>query len=637
MNIKLVIKSILYLLICLLLNATEALCSNVINNTVRYSKGFAEKTYILTDREIYIAGDYLFFKLYVVDEATLQPSLKSKIAYLSFRNNKNKSISDVHVNLQNGMAYGCLYLPDTLKTDYYQILSFTNAMRNGNVSNFAKREIFCANQFDKEGSSISIPTVNSTINLGKDTSELKKPISFSLKSRSESILKIKTDKTSYLNREKINLSVLLNGVNVNEIADLTVTAYELAPEILNHKDICDQFELHNYENSNLADFNVSYNKLKEAGLSDDKAKEMANELIQKKQSQTNNTICRYIPELQGEILQGIVMSVDENKVVPAACVFLSTSDSSINLKYSIADGNGMFRFLLDDFYSGKELNLKVRGNDVNMKYKIVFENKFDFKQNISDNKFNYSSLLRDFIVKSQNITKINKVYHSVLIENDTLPISASNSYHSYPRVISVPSTIVRPSDFLALPDFIEIARELLPTLRLRKKDGIYVCNFFNSTLNAYFENSPAIFLDGIFIDDINQIIGLNSQQIKSIECTNKPRVLGNLSFDGIIAVYTKKHESEHIKISNNTKILSEASLPVSKFHNPNNAGNPTLPDFRQLLYWNPSFRLIGNSSKTLELTASDNNGLFVIKVEGITTEGHVISAYTNIKIESLEK
>ncbi len=571
----------------------------------RFDERVSEKLYMQTDREIYIAGDYLFFKLYVVDSTTLKLTNKSKIAYISLRNEHSTNIINLHVKLKNGMAYGSIYLSDTLSSGYYQLLSFTNCIRNSNESIYFKRELFIANRFDQELNKLAVGKITRPDISKDDTAKVKITPNTSYELNTPGLVKITTDKTNYHNREKITFKIATKGtINSADLTELSVSVIKAAPQTLNGVNITD-----------LLNKNSNYESLKDI----------------RKIKFPN----QFLPEIHGQILQGYIQGATDGKKIPNSCIFLSAKDSVTNLQYTYTDSSGMFRFLLDDYYDNKILNIKV--TDANQKVNILFDDKFDFNSGFLIKGFQDTSQLRNFILECQNITDINKVYKTKLYVEDT--IHYFNKLW-YGHVYNSPDVILYPSDYVSLPNLFEISKELIPSLRIRKKDGRYVCNFFNSQINDFMSGSPLIFLDGVLIDDINQIINLNSDQIKGIEYLSKPWALGRMYLDGILSVYTKKHEIDNVQNLNNVRIVAGTTLHSGTFHSDfNDKGHKEnyYPDFRSLLYWNPSIELQANSEKIFEFITSDLNGRYIIKVEGLTSDGKPICTCSEINILPSEK
>ena len=564
-----------------------------------------ERTYLHTDREMYIAGDYLFFKIYVVDNSSLHLTWKSKLAYISIRNKDNHIIVNERVNLQGGLGHSSIYLPDTLSTGYYQLQAFTNCMRNEGEACYFTKEIFITNRFDRELAPLSEAGTPPAVT--KDTNHINpRPATI------VSPVGVATDKKSYRNREKISLSLHMDGTGLSTLTNLSVSVFEQPPQQLPNRGIDEYFK---------------FTATATSGSPMD-------------QGVSHASSCKYLPEMDGQILQGKVTDATDETMIPNVLVFLSTIDTTVNLKYAMIDTTtGTFRFLLDSYYDNKELNFKIHPITRNVqKFKVLFDDKFTFLERFTPACFNDTAALRNFISKSQNITKIHKVYHSKLNLTDN-PINASSLNLPSAQVYTKPAYCVRPSEFLSLPDFFEITTELLPNLRVRKKQGKIECNYLDISENKYFEGSPLVFVDGILIDNVSQVIHLNSTQIDRIDCIGRQRALGNLTFDGILAVFTKKKETDSIQLFNNIRLATGYPLLPSRYYTPDygTTNDPFIPDYRQLLYWNPDVVIKGNTATSCDFFASDQSGRYVIKVEGITSDGKTVDATTYINIESSEK
>ncbi len=89
-----------------------------------------EKVYVQLDKNIYISGEELKFKAYVVNSSTLKKSLQSKVLYFELSGNKGTRVFSWRTNLNRGLCLGSVILPDTISGGIYTLRAYTNWMRN---------------------------------------------------------------------------------------------------------------------------------------------------------------------------------------------------------------------------------------------------------------------------------------------------------------------------------------------------------------------------------------------------------------------------------------------------------------------------------------------------------------------------
>ncbi|OZA55356.1 MAG: hypothetical protein B7X75_07490, partial [Sphingobacteriales bacterium 39-40-5] len=70
-----------------------------------------EKIYVHTDRELYLAGEILWFKLYNVNTASNKSIDFSKVAYVEIIDKNQKPVLQAKIAIDKGSGSGSLYLP----------------------------------------------------------------------------------------------------------------------------------------------------------------------------------------------------------------------------------------------------------------------------------------------------------------------------------------------------------------------------------------------------------------------------------------------------------------------------------------------------------------------------------------------
>jgi hypothetical protein len=106
-----------------------------------------EQIYVHTDREDYIAGEDMWFNIYVTDSFTGKPSLNSKIAYIELFNKNNHPVVQKRFRIENGCGPGQIILPDSLSSGPYLLRVYTNWMKNFLPSNCFMKNINVYNAF----------------------------------------------------------------------------------------------------------------------------------------------------------------------------------------------------------------------------------------------------------------------------------------------------------------------------------------------------------------------------------------------------------------------------------------------------------------------------------------------------------
>ena len=584
-------KAFLYTLLILFI------CFCPVNAQNKYETVIPERIYLHTDRSVYIAGDYLFYTLYLRGN----PGHMSKYAYLVLRDRHNSSITQVRVDIRNQMAFGSIYLSDTLRSDIYQIVSYTNSMRNeGEYSCFSK-EILIANRFDEK-----LELFDSKLDTGPSATSSRQ---FPFSKAGNGNLIIHLDKQVFNTREKVTLSIEAKGIPGDSVTRLSVSISEIVPGIPDEPSISDCFN------------NVSGPSItSEPGQ--------------------NHRI--YHPEVKRSVIEGRVVSVSQsgNKSIPGTgdiekvtnnyTILVSTPDSIANMQYTATDSLGLFVIFLNHYYEGKELFIRLKEN---AKADIEIDNKFRLIQPFIPSELFTRSGIRSYIIRSRNISEVQRYYKAKPGINTG---KAADYAPAIPRIYYKSHSTVFPADYLPLSDFVEISRELLPALKVRKSEDNYILSCIDSRNKGFLNKGPAIFLDGVPVDDVNQIINLGTDQITRIDILPVFRYYGEMPLPGILAIFSKNLEVNNIQFRTPAikyQSISSQSFTKPELHIPDHS-NKHIPDVRQLLLWDPEIVLLSNEKRQIECYTSDLQGDYRINIQGITSNGLPVNCSAIITVKS---
>ncbi len=89
-----------------------------------------ERVYLHFDNTSYYKGEHIWFKAYLVEEETLQPSPLSRILYVELVNPIGYPVETLKLLVRNGQTSGSFLLKDTLNAGFYEVRAYTAWMLN---------------------------------------------------------------------------------------------------------------------------------------------------------------------------------------------------------------------------------------------------------------------------------------------------------------------------------------------------------------------------------------------------------------------------------------------------------------------------------------------------------------------------
>ncbi|MBV9988589.1 MAG: hypothetical protein JO301_12990 [Chitinophagaceae bacterium] len=109
------------------------------------AKNVQEKIFAHTDREFYLAGDLVWFKLFLVDGAFHKPLDLSKVAYVELLDASNKPVVQTKLSMKDGEGDGSFFVPVSVSSGYYSLRAYTNWMKNTGADYFFQKSITIVN------------------------------------------------------------------------------------------------------------------------------------------------------------------------------------------------------------------------------------------------------------------------------------------------------------------------------------------------------------------------------------------------------------------------------------------------------------------------------------------------------------
>jgi len=387
------------------------------------------------------------------------------------------------------------------------------------------------------------------------------------------------------------------------------------------------FDLSGVEIEQGVGFSVSISKyidIAEAGETSPETGSL--KLILPKYLSWNTLPVKYPAEDMGMIYYGNIgghadLKEDNNQVL------LAFTDSVSLIRSAKPDAEGNFNILLNECGSNKA-NLYVLKNDImaDDEFKPELNSKFYYTMNVAASENNIPvnqtrAVFDEALNESQRFLMKRAFQRDAAIEDDPV---FKDFFCRTQNFYGKPDVIIFPGDFIFLPNFEEISREIVPRVRYQYNKGkgkLFVTNVEEYSVSE----NPIILLDGVYETNPSNLYDLNSDNISRIEVQSGLHISGNMLYDALIAVYTT---ADYRKKNRRPSDISE--IPTPGYSNNNYIYNGvensedrkrTIPVFEGLLYWDPMVLPGPDGILTIEYNTSDEEGKYLIEVKGISRSG----------------
>jgi len=126
--------------------AQSDLAKNLAQQITDYNKAVPkEKLFAHIDKGFYLAGETIWFKLYVTDASTHQLLDISKVVYVEIISADKKPLLQAKIAIEEGTGNGAFILPSYINTGNYLFRAYTSWMKNFAVETFFERQLTIVN------------------------------------------------------------------------------------------------------------------------------------------------------------------------------------------------------------------------------------------------------------------------------------------------------------------------------------------------------------------------------------------------------------------------------------------------------------------------------------------------------------
>ena len=550
-----------------------------------------EKTYISTDREIYVSGDKIWCSAFCVDAANgLRPSSLSAIAYVEIVS-EDGTLESGKIALSEGRGAGTIEIPATAPTGNYRIVAYTAYTKNTpgfNPQEHISKTISIFNTSTKERVKNGVKILSDS-----EYDALRTPAGTQPAAGALSI-------TCHRSAEGYLEVVLTN--NSAAPADLSLS-------LSNRDGIIPP------DNTSIDAFMGAAASAAQAAAGAESAAARASARAASATAATAEAA--ELPEYEGEIIRGRIAgaTTDEIEGLKGRSAFISVPTEKSDLYSSVVDNDGMIKFVTNNIYGTKEMVCEIEDNDL-ARCHIELISPFVSPKLKGIPALNMAPSIREDLQRRGLSVQLCRSFSADTLAS-LMPIREN------PLIPSYDAIEYKLDDYKRFPVMRELFIEFINEIKVRRVDGkeqLKVKTHLEERVSLFDKNNSLIMVDGIPVFDHSQVIEYDPLLVESVVVYPYKYYTGWRSFCGMANFVTYKKNLPGIKFNDGVRVVQFKGCSYPMAFTCQEIGED-FPDYRELLYWHPQIKLPAGESSSIKVKIPANVKEIRICAEGMMENG----------------
>ena len=517
-----------------------------------------EKYELLTDRQYYVAGEHLRFRVFDLSQFE-EGEQFSKVYYLELVSPEGNSFVRSKALLEAEGTSGSIQIPLDLPSGNYYLKGYTRWMRNRGPGAYAYQQVRVINPYEKRilGSPGETP-------------------------------------------EAIRLEFQSQGSSPDKWLNCDL------PEELSAGNLV-EFRLSGKEGPGRISSCVSI-ALK--GLVPDSHSLYPVEAVPGYEEKG------YIAETRGVSISGKVIEEKLEEPVPYAAVYISGLGQVKDFRCNYTDSAGRFYFSLPEIEGEQQFFISSHKKNQDHATLILDQ---DFCQEALNLPFQELILDSSLIglISGMSVNAQLAFQYALEAENEEnesgLVSRGTFFYGEAPVIIAF-------DNFIRLPALEEYFSELTPQVSVIKEKGLREFRIHGSNPDLQFYD-PLIMVDGVAIFDVEAVLGINPRLVDHFEIVDAPYVVGNVTFGGMLNVVTREGDLGRIDLPSSGLLLNYIMSSSEWIEGSEYQDDPRIPDLRNTLLWDSRLDLNSGEGKAYSFALPGKAGRYELLVRGFTPGG----------------
>jgi len=319
-------------------------------------------------------------------------------------------------------------------------------------------------------------------------------------------------------------------------------------------------------------------------------------------------------EAEGHQVIARVLSIETGLPVKGIGVYASIMGHQANMSYEISNAIGEIKFLFSPVLNETRIVFSVPEKEAN-RVKVEMVDEAIAHEPIIFPCLQLRQEMRDDIEERLlNVSVMKQYALNEIKQGDGIEFDTTDFYGK-------PDARYLLDNYVRFPDMKEILFEFVPEARVKKAttDSGFIIEVLNDPYKRYFNESAMVMLDGVPIQNVNELLEFDPLKLKSIDVMSRLYYLGDIHLNGIVNYKSYSKDLAGFTLTPAEVIYpfrGAQFFPVPRFFKHQALRKNGLPDFRNLL-----FRDIGSNGNlrqqsNLIFSASDSKGNFKVIIRG---------------------
>lgn len=588
-----------------------------------------EKTYISTDREIYVSGDKIWCSAFCVDAANgLRPSSLSAIAYVEIVS-EDGTLESGKIALSEGRGAGTIEIPATAPTGNYRIVAYTAYTKNTpgfNPQEHISKTISIFNTSTKErvknGVKILSDSEYDALRTPAGT-----PASTPASSPASSPAGTHTTGTHSSSTYNAGTQPAAGALSITchrsaeGYLEVVLTNNSAAPADLSLS-LSNRDGIIPPDNTSIGAFMGAAASAARASAAAESAAARASAGAASAAQPSSSAVAATaaaaeLPEYEGEIIRGRIAgaTTDEIEGLKGRSAFISVPTEKSDLYSSVVDKDGMIKFVTNNIYGTKEMVCEIENNDL-ARCHIELISPFVSPKLKGIPALNMAPSIREDLQRRGLSVQLCRSFSADTLAS-LMPIREN------PLIPSFDAIEYKLDDYKRFPVMRELFIEFINEIKVRKVNGkeqLKVKTHLEERVSLFDKNNSLIMVDGIPVFDHSQVIEYDPLLVESVVVYPYKYYTGWRSFCGMANFVTYKKNLPGIKFNDGVRVVQFKGCSYPMAFTCQEIGED-FPDYRELLYWHPQIKLPAGESSSIKVKIPANVKEIRICAEGMMENG----------------